>query len=194
MPSLLSNPHTAWAEIEKLSTDTQTLRDNWCLPPQAAKMLYLITKLSGARRILEVGTSIGYSTLHLALGISEIAGQVTCIDASPDRMTIAKKHFETAGLKDFIYPIISEAIPALEGLNQQGAAFDLAFLDAQKAEYLSYLRLIEPMMSTGGLLVADNTQSHRAEMQPFITEIMGSSAWEACDVETPNGFILARKR
>lgn len=194
MPSVLHNPKTAWAEVDRLSADPQTLRDNWCLPPQAAKMVYLLAKLSGARRVLEVGTSIGYSTLHLALGVSEIAGQVTCIDASADRMTIAKKHFETAGLKDFIHPIVSEAIPALENLNKQGAAFDLAFLDAQKAEYLAYLRLIEPMMSPGGLLIADNTQSHRSEMQPFITEIMSSPAWEACDVETPNGFILARKR
>ncbi len=188
------NPESVWAEISKMTSDPDTLRANWCLPLEAARFLYLISKVSNPRRVLEVGTSIGYSTLHLALGVLDCDGQVTCIDASPERMNIAQQHFQAAGLSDLITPIVNEAIPALKDLNQQGATFDLAFLDAQKAQYLDYLRLIEPMMSTGGVLIADNTQSHRKEMIAFIQEILNSPAWEATDIDTPNGFILARKR
>jgi predicted O-methyltransferase YrrM len=180
--------------IDRLSQTPETLKANWTLPPEDAKFLYLLARIGGFKQMLELGTSIGFSTLHLALAASQQNGHVTTIDASLERQNEAQQNLKAAGLDSQVTFKLGEALKVLEELFQQGQKFDFMFLDAQKAEYIDYFRYAEKLMSSGGVLIADNTQSHRDGMQDFIQAISQSEAWESSDMPTPNGFILARRK
>lgn len=180
--------------IDRLAQAPELLKANWTLPPEDAKFLYLLARIGQFTRMLELGTSIGFSTLHLAQAASQQKGHVTTIDASEERQAEARQNLEVAGLASFVTFKLGDALTVLEEQLQQGRRFDLIFLDARKAEYIDYFRYAEKLLEPGGVLIADNTQSHRGEMADFIEAINRAEDWEGCDMSTPNGFILARKK
>ncbi len=102
-------------------------------------------------RVLEVGTAIGYSTLHIAEQLRE--GRVVTLERDPERAAQARGFLErggVAGRVEIVEGDALETIPALEG------PFDLLFVDASKGEYARYIELAEPKLSDGALLVIDN--------------------------------------
>jgi len=119
--------------------------------PEVGKLLSILARSRGARRILEVGTAIGYGTLCLARGARE--ARVLTIDPDPERREVARGFLERGGVLDRVELIDGEALqvlPRLEG------PFDLVYLDALKDEYRRYLDLALPKVAIGGLIVADN--------------------------------------
>jgi predicted O-methyltransferase YrrM len=166
---------------------------NWCIPQDEARLLYLLARLHQSKSILEVGTSIGFSTLHLALATSQVNGLVTTIDASAERQQIAKGYLEKAGLLQSVCFIQNDALTAITALQKQDAHFDLMFLDARKSEYLAYWEAAKTLLGVDGLLVADNTTSHQDAMEDFIEAITDSPDWMSIQLETPNGLIVAQK-
>jgi len=180
--------------IRKLEENSDYLSENWSLPKEAAKFLYILIRSSECQRLLEVGTSVGYSGLHLGLAACENGGALDTIDASPERQNQAIQNFKEAGLSETITPLSGDACAVLGQLADAGKRYDFIFLDAQKAQYIEYFRYAERLLTEGGLLLADNTRSHRSEMGDFIDAITQSPAWDCADMDTPNGFILARKK
>jgi len=182
--------------IERLANEPKTLSDNWTLPPEDAKLLYLLAVSAGSKCILEIGTSIGFSTLHLAQAAKVHGGMVTTIDVSAERQEQAKQNMKDAGLDGLVQFRLGSALPELEKLIQEKgtASFDFMFLDAHKAEYIDYFKAAKTLLKSNGLLFADNTQSHRREMEDFIVAIKADADWETADIGTSNGFILARKK
>jgi len=113
----------------------------------------MLAALAGSRdgRVLEVGTAIGYSTLHMAEALER--GSIVTLEREPERIAQATGFLERAGVSDLVEIVEGDAratIPALEG------PFDLLFLDATKGEYRDYLELAEPKLSARALLVVDN--------------------------------------
>jgi len=128
--------------------------------PEVGKLLAVLARARGARRVLEVGTAIGYGTLWLARAVPE--ARVLTIDPDRERRELARGFLERAGVLDRVELIEGEALqvlPRLEG------PFDLVYLDALKAEYRRYLDLVLPKVAIGGLIVADNLmwKGHVAE-------------------------------
>jgi predicted O-methyltransferase YrrM len=119
--------------------------------PEVGRLLSILARARGARRILEVGTAIGYGTLCLARGAPE--ARVLTIDPDPDRREVARGFLERGGVLDRVELIDGEALAVLPRLD---GPFDLVYLDALKGEYRHYLDLALPKMAIGGLLVADN--------------------------------------
>lgn len=119
--------------------------------PEVGRLLGILARSSGARRILEIGTAIGYGTLCLARGAPE--ARVTSIDADPGRLATARGYLERAGVADRV-ELVEGA--ALEVLHRLEGPFDLVYLDAVKTEYRRYLDLILPRLRVGGLIVCDN--------------------------------------
>jgi len=115
--------------------------------------LGVLARAVGARRVVECGTAIGVSTLHLARAVGE-GGEVITFDVDPDRQATARAYLERAGVADRVDLRLQ---PALEGLRGVEGPFDLAFVDAIKAEYAGYVELIVPMLRVGGMLVIDNS-------------------------------------
>jgi caffeoyl-CoA O-methyltransferase len=102
--------------------------------------------------VIECGTAIGVSTLHLARAVGE-DGYVVSFDVDPDRQATARGYLERAGVADRVDLRLQ---PALDGLQALAGTFDLAFLDAIKSEYAAYTELVLPLLRTGGLLIIDN--------------------------------------
>ena len=115
------------------------------------RFLKLLAKLIGARRILEIGTFGGYSALSMAEALEEDGSVITC-EIDPIAIEFARRHFSKSehGKKIFLMEG-----PALESLRSLPGPFDMAFIDADKENYLSYYEAILPKMRQGGLIVVD---------------------------------------
>jgi predicted O-methyltransferase YrrM len=128
------------------------------ISPEQGQFMALLVELIQARNILEIGTYTGYSSLCMALALSE-DGRVVCCDVSADWTSIARRYWAEAGVDDKIRLHLAPALETLRMLLQQGAAatFDMVFIDADKENYPEYYELCLQLLRPGGLLLADNT-------------------------------------
>lgn len=147
--------------LESDETLERTLRtsDEAGLPeiqisPAQGKLLYLLAKLVGARRILEIGTLGGYSTIWLARALPEV-GELVTLEYEQLHADVARSNLEHAGLGDRAQIIVGAALETLPGL-EEGDPFDLVFIDADKENYAGYLEWAIKLTQPGGLILADN--------------------------------------
>lgn len=119
--------------------------------PEVGRLLEVLARGSRAKRIVEVGTAIGYGTLCLARGAPE--AQILSIDNDPARLAAARGYLERAGVAERVELIQGEALAVLPELVPP---IDLAYVDAVKTEYRRYLDLLLPKLAVGGMLVFDN--------------------------------------
>jgi caffeoyl-CoA O-methyltransferase len=121
--------------------------------PMCGRLLHLMTRLSGAERIFEMGSAIGYSTIWLARAAGEGA-EVFYTDGSAANAETARGYIEKAGMQDRIKILVGNA---LELLDQVPGNFDLIFIDVDKHWYPESLKKAVPRLRTGGLIITDNT-------------------------------------
>ena len=123
------------------------------IAPEAGQVLQLLCRIIGARRVLEIGTCTGYSTIWLARGLSS-DGHLETLELDPQRVEMARAHFHQAGVADRITVTIGDATETLAARTDESV--DAVFIDADKPPYPRYfseaLRLVRP----GGLILADN--------------------------------------
>lgn len=142
--------------------------------PVVGELLYVLARAVGARRILELGTASGYSTLYLAEACRESDGKVVTLELSPDMAARACHNVETAGLKPFVDVRVGDALKTISGME---APFDVIFIDIEKKDYLRALPHCERLLHKGGLLLADNVAFEDAD--GYNRAISASSAWRA---------------
>ncbi|MDQ3634142.1 MAG: O-methyltransferase [Acidobacteriota bacterium] len=116
------------------------------------RLLAMFSKMLNPKRILEVGTYMGYSTLCLAEGLSE-DGKIITLDIEPETNEIAKDFWARTDLNSKIEPHLGQADEIIPTLDE---TFDLVFIDADKSNYKHYYDLVFPKMRIGGLIIADN--------------------------------------
>jgi len=119
--------------------------------PEVGKLLGILARATGARRILEIGAAIGYGAIWLARGAAE--ARVYSVDIDPERLAAARGYLERAGVADRV-ELIEGA--ALEVIHRLDGPFDLVYVDAVKTEYRKYLDLVLPKLRVGGVIVCDN--------------------------------------
>lgn len=120
------------------------------------KLLYLLARLVGARRILEVGTLGGYSAIWLARALPP-GGFMVTLELEPAHARVAAKSLHRAGLLEKVELIVGPALESLPTLADRGVdPFDLVFLDADKVNYANYFKNIMRMVRPGSLILADN--------------------------------------
>jgi predicted O-methyltransferase YrrM len=120
--------------------------------PNQGKLLHLLARLAGARRILELGTLAGYSTIWLARALPE-DGRLITLEADAGYAEVARANLEAAGLADRVEVRVGAALDTLPGLE---GPFDLVFLDADKQRTPEYLEWALRLTRPGSLIVADN--------------------------------------
>ena len=117
-----------------------------------ARLLKMLAHLAGAKRILEIGTFAGYSALSMAEALPQEGELVTC-EMDPEAILVAKKYF---GLSLHGKKITLMEGPALDSLKKISGLFDMAFIDADKENYINYYDAIFPLIRPGGLMAIDN--------------------------------------
>jgi predicted O-methyltransferase YrrM len=173
------------------------------IAPEQGAFMALLVRLTGARRILEIGTFTGYSSTAMALALPE-DGRVTCLDVSREWTDRARRAWKDAGVSDRVELRLGPAVESLASLDAD--AYDLAFIDADKPAYDAYyegcLRVVRP----GGLILIDNVlQGGRvaepAEDDESVRVIRALNAKIATDARVDHvllpladGLTLARRR
>lgn len=127
-------------------------RDIPIVGPVVGRLLYQLAAVQGARRIFELGSAIGYSTLWWARAVGE-DGEVFYTDFDQQRAAEAREYFRQAGMEERIRMKMGDALASLEATSGN---FDLIFIDLEKTAYPEALRKALPRLRKGGLLVADN--------------------------------------
>lgn len=120
---------------------------------EEGKILHVLTRAIGARRVLEVGTLGGYSAVWFARALPE-GGMVTTIEHAPEHAEYARSGLARSGVADRVTVLEGEALTVLRGLEP---AYDLVFLDADKAPLPEYLKEAVRLVRVGGLILCDNT-------------------------------------
>ncbi|MET0322288.1 MAG: O-methyltransferase [Duganella sp.] len=160
------------------------------ITPDTGDFLAVLVKAMGARRILEVGTSNGYSTLWLADATGS-AGAVTTIERAPEKIALAHANFARAGLEARIDQRAGDAGDILRELDD--GAYDLLFLDSLRSAYLAWWPHLKRVLRPGGLLVVDNATSHPQEMADFTAAVRADSGFTTSLVPVGKGEFLAVK-
>jgi caffeoyl-CoA O-methyltransferase len=144
------------AVLRDLIDETNALGDvsRMQISPEQGSFMTMLTSLMGARQAIEIGTFTGYSSLCVARGLPP-DGHLLCCDQSDEWTSIARRYWERAGVADKIELRVAPALDTLDTL-PAAPTFDLAFIDADKANYLNYLNRLLPRMRTGGLILVDN--------------------------------------
>jgi predicted O-methyltransferase YrrM len=144
------------APRDQLLEKMEEYADSHAVPiigPLVGRLLYNLAKASQSKKILEIGTAIGYSGIWLARAVAPVKGSVTTIDLDPERVKIAKKNISEAGLERTLKVIEGNALKVLPTLKEE---FDMIFLDSDKDVYPDAFKMSVPMLRKGGLFVADN--------------------------------------
>ena len=139
--------------LQKVANETRTsFGDAMLVGPVEGRLLEFLVHLSGARRILEIGTFTGYSALSMAAALPPDGSIVTC-EIDPQTAAIARRHFEASPWADQIRVKVG---PALDTLAALEGPFDLVFVDADKENYRRYYEAVLPLLAERGLIAVDN--------------------------------------
>jgi predicted O-methyltransferase YrrM len=141
--------------FERLAAETheKTAIPQMMVGRTEGQFLGVLVRSLGARRVLELGTFTGYSSISMALALPA-GGRVTSCDVNEETTAIAKRYAEEAGVADRIDYRIG---PGLETIAKLDGPFELVFIDADKEGYVAYYEATLPLLAEGGLIVADNT-------------------------------------
>lgn len=178
--------------------------------PLHGKLLYLLARAIGARRILEIGTLAGYSAIWLARALP-LDGRLVTLELDAQHATVARRSMEQAGLGDRVDIIVGPATESLRRLVQESPPpFDLVFIDADKEGYPDYLEASLRLTGRGSLIVADNVVRGGAIIDPegdsrvrgtriFLEQLAADERVEATVLQTVgekgyDGLAIARVR
>lgn len=148
-----TGPQSALREL----TQSQPLA-NMQIAPEQGQFMAMLVKLTGASRILEIGTFTGYSALSMAMALPQ-GGSITCCDISEEWTDIARPFWQQAGVEAKIDLRIAPALDTLDQLlvSAGESSYDMAFIDADKANYPHYYERCLQLVRPNGLIMFDNT-------------------------------------
>jgi len=158
------------------------------LEPATAELLTLVLRVAGAREIVEIGTSNGYSAIWLADAARDTGGRVTSVDV--ERRPEASENLDRAGVR--VHLEIADGGDYLAGLPDGGV--DLLFLDAERVEYAGWWPHPARVLRPGGVLAVDNVLSHPAEVADLLSLVAADPDLVAETVAVGKGLHLAWRR
>lgn len=167
---------------------------HWSVPRQDGELLHFLVKATRATRVLEIGTSHGYSAIWMGLALEETGGRLTTIEIDHTRHELARRHVGEAGLGQRITLIQGDAhaeLPKLEG------SFDFVFLDADKEGQVDYFNALVPRrLLPGGILAVHNAIHQAAAMGDYLGLVRQHRDFDTVVVSATmsDGFCLSYRR
>ncbi|MCZ6730090.1 MAG: O-methyltransferase [SAR324 cluster bacterium] len=158
---------------------------------EAGRFLNLLVKSAGATRLLEVGTSVGYSTLWLADAARSNGGHVVTMDNNPAKHAQARDYLARAGLAGVVTLVTGDAVQAI---GDQVGPFDFVLLDCDKDAYLPAFEAFHPKLAPGGIIVADNMTYPVSEHAPLYQQrVRETAGMESTFLPIGNGLEFSRR-
>ncbi len=177
-------------------------RSTMQIAPEQARFLTILTKITGARYAVEIGTFTGLSSIAISRGLAA-DGRMVCCDISEEYTSMARKYWARAGLTDRIELRLGPALDTLRAMPAE-PHIDLAFIDADKSSYPAYWNELVPRLRPGGVLVVDNTLWSGRVLDPvepddhaivaFNRAVVADDRVEAVLLPIGDGMTLARRR
>ena len=158
------------------------------LDPATAQLLGVLVRAGRRTRLLEVGTSNGYSTLWLAWAARQTGGRVVSIDLSPDKHALADANLRRAGLRDLVQLHTGDATQVVAALP---GPFDFVFFDADRRSAPAQLTLLLPKLVPGALVLHDNALSHPDEIAGYLAAVRARPEFDHLVVPVGKGLSLA---
>jgi predicted O-methyltransferase YrrM len=189
-----------WDGFDRLGAETEATRQDHVMMVGAVEGAFLsfLVFMTRAKRVLELGTFTGWSSIAMARALPPDGSIVTC-DVNEETTAVARRYAEEAGVADRIDFRVG---PGIETLATLDGPFDLAFIDADKEGYVDYYEAILPKMSPGGVIGADNTLFGSGGPNDEITEaisafnehVLDDDRVEAVLLPIRDGLTLIRRR
>ncbi|MGK5028369.1 O-methyltransferase [Janthinobacterium sp. DSP2-3-3] len=155
------------------------------------ELLAVLVRARGARRVLEIGTSNGYSTLWLARAAQALGGIVVTVEKAQDKFDMAHANFVRAQLQGVVKQLLADAGDVLR--DAADGAYDVIFLDSARQQYAQWWPQLDRVLAAGGVLVVDNASSHYADMAEFLDAIRADSNYTTCLATVGKGEFIAVK-
>jgi predicted O-methyltransferase YrrM len=181
------------AAIEKVMRELEPQRGrNYNVPREDGRFLHVLVKMLKAKRVLEIGTSNGYSALWLARALTSTGGQLTTIEIDPDKVKQARANLKAAGLAERVTLLEGDAHKVVRTL---AGPFDIVFIDAEKGGELDYFHAAFPKVAPGGAIVVHNAIRHRQAMQDYLDTVKNHPALDTVilSLTMEDGFAVSYK-
>jgi len=162
----------------------------YALHPESARFLHMLILAGKYRRLLEIGASVGYSTLWLADAAHRNGGTLVSCEIEPGRVERNRANLRRAGLHGVVSYLIGDA---RQTLAQHPGPFDFVLIDAEKTDYITYFELLIPKMLPNGLIVADNVLSHADALQNYLQRVKSHPLYESVTVPIGRGLEISRR-
>jgi predicted O-methyltransferase YrrM len=186
--------------FERLAAETREKTDipQMMVGEVEGRFLEFLVRATGARRVLELGTFTGYSSISMARGLPD-GGRVTTCDVNEETNAIARRYAEEAGVAHRIEYRLG---PALETIAELDGPFDLVFIDADKENYRNYYEAVLPKVAPNGLILADNAlrngrvleEDSGEPMQAFNDYVLNDDRVDCVLLTVRDGILLVMKR
>ncbi|MBX3162329.1 MAG: O-methyltransferase [Deltaproteobacteria bacterium] len=165
------------------------------LGPSEGRLVHLLLRMIGAKHVVEVGTLVGYSAIHMARALAP-GGHLWTIEYEPRHAEVARANLAAAGLADRVTVLVGAGVDVLPTLVDKGP-FDAVFIDADKESYAAYGRWAIANLRRGGLVLGDNAylfgelldDSKRAVSMRSFHELVAASCDSVC-TQTPDGLVV----
>lgn len=168
--------------------ETDRARKMLNLEPKTAQLLHILVRSAKAKRVLEIGTSNGYSTIYLASAVADTGGAIISIERSSDRQSMARENLVRAGLLSYVDLRLGEATAIVGEL---AGPFDFVFFDGDRISAPQQVRRLVPKLAPAVLMLADNALSHPAEIGGYLSEVASLEGFEQMVVPVGKGLSLA---
>jgi len=164
-------------------------RQNLNVPREHGKFLRMLVEMSGAKRAVEVGTSNGYSSLWMGLGLEKTKGTLVTLEIDAEKVRQARANFEEAGMDKRITVVEGDA---LETLPDVEGPIDFLFLDALKGDYVKYLELAKPKLRKGAIIAAHNAISAKDALGEYFNALDADPTMQTVivSIEPGDGFAV----
>jgi predicted O-methyltransferase YrrM len=181
------------AELEEAARDHDTQesehdRKMLSLETPTAELLTMMVRASHRARLLEIGTSHGYSTIWLAWAVRDRGGYVTSVDRLPHKLALADENLRRAGLRDLVDLVHGDATEVVASLP---GPFDCVFFDADRLSAPSQLEVLLPKLTDEVFLFADNALSHPQEIAGYLAAVAALPRFESLIVPIGKGLSIA---
>jgi predicted O-methyltransferase YrrM len=159
----------------------------WRVSADNGRLLHILCRVSGAKRAVELGTSSGYSGIHIASALASTGGHLWTFEREPAKIAMAGENFERAGLTAQVTIVAGDILQTLPAFVAASAEpLDFVFLDAVKSDYVRYLEIVRPRLRCGSVVCADNVGRRHADAVRAYLEAVGRAPFLTSMVPTLN--------